>query len=320
MQWFREHPFVAAIIGVFIVIALGTMLVWNKVATAPSSSDGYTWGKYGSGRLTDITANEGSLGAPNPLEDEFSEDDFYTLLSETRDKPYASLIPQTNVYESRNVATGTITNEAITFDADEITALLATLSPTAQVVAPYNPFEDEFLLSDIYAFVPATVAEETPEPQQLDLQHRELRDYGNEAGSYIESFTDRWGDQAQVLKQFIEDMESEEKAQLVDDLAFSLARVGRDLEDMDLVPDVAQGVHSRLVSGYVSIGQKLAVVAKARSDEALLDAIIAYNEAADDFAEDYLSVVTLLSVAEVTFSSTEPGSVFVFSPSLTLQQ
>jgi hypothetical protein len=94
--------------------------------------------------------------------------------------------------------------------------------------------------------------------------------------------------------------------------------VGRDLEDMDIVPEDAAGVHARLVAGYKSIGAKLEPVAAARSDKELLEAVIAYNAAADEFAKDYLSVVTLLSVAEVPFSSGESGSVFVFSPSLSL--
>jgi len=318
MHWIKAHPFLFALVGIFILILLGAILVWDKVATAPSFSAGYTWGKYGSGRFSDIIANEGSLRVPNALEKEFSEEDFYTLLSETRDKPYTSLIPQTNVYESRLNATGTISNTEITFDADEITALLASISPTAQVVTPYNPFEGEFLLSDIYAFVPATVAAEALESSKLTERQRALKDYGNEAGSYIESFNERWRDQAQILKQFLEDMQNEEKAQLVEDLAFALTRIGRDLADIDIIPDVAQGVNARLASGYVSIGEKLTAVAQARSDEALLDAILAYNEAADDFAEDYLSTVTLLSVAEVPFSNSEPGSVFVFTPSLTI--
>jgi len=320
MQWFKMNPFIATIIGVVIVLALGTILVWDKVATSGSGAPGYTWGKYGGGRLTDVTANEGSPGTPRPLEREFTEEDFYALLEEGEDNIYASLIPQANIYESRTFdEIGTTTeNGEIIFNTDDIAELLTSISSTAQVGSPSNPFENEFAFSDIYAFVPATVALETPEPASLDQRQRELKDYGNEAGSYVESFTDRWRDQAQILKQFIEDIDNEEKAQLVDDLAFSLSRVGRDLDGMDIIPDLAKGAHARLVSGYISIGQKLTAVANARSDEELLDAIIAYNEAADDFAEDYLSVVTLLSVAEVTFSNNEPGSVFVFKPSFTL--
>ncbi|PIR86418.1 hypothetical protein COU13_01010 [Candidatus Kaiserbacteria bacterium CG10_big_fil_rev_8_21_14_0_10_43_70] len=310
------HPFVTSIIGVVIILFLGTILVLDKSATSPSDSSAYTWGKYGSGRLTDITANQGSLGIPAPLEARYTEEDFYALLSDTRDKPYASLIPKTNVYESRFA--GTTTNSEITFNADEITELLASISPTAQIVAQYNPLEDEFLFSDIYAFVPAKVAPEEEEPTSFNQRQRDLHDYGNEAGSYIQSFSERWRDQSQILKQFIEDIGNEEKAMQVDDLSFALIRVGIDLENMDIVPDDAQGAHTRLVSGYKSIGQKLASVASARSDEELLNAVIAYNEAADDFAEDYLSVVTLISVAEVSFSSSEPGSIFVFKPSLTL--
>lgn len=316
MNWIKSHPFIATIIGVVIILFLGGALVLNKSATSPTGSSGYTWGKYGGGRLSDITANQGSLGNPDPLEKELTDEDFYTLLSDTRDKPYASLIPQTNVYESRSV--GTTTNSEITFDGDELAELLASISPTAQIIAPYNPFDEEFVFSDIYAYVPATVAEESPEPTKLNERQRELLNYGNEAGSYIESFVERWGDQSQILKQFMEDMSNAEKAQLVDDLAFALGKVGRELEDMDIVPEDAARVHARLVAGYKSIGEKLEPVAAARSDEELLQAVIAYNAAADEFAKDYLSVVTLLSVAEVPFSSGEPGSVFVFSPSLSL--
>jgi len=315
-MWFKEHPFIATTIGVIIILLLGGALVWNKTAMSSNGSGGYTWGKYGSGRLTDITANQGSLGNPATLEKEFTEEDFYTLLSETRDKPYTSLIPQTNVYESRDI--GTTTNSEITFTGDELAELLASISPTAQIVAPYNPFDVEFAFSDIYAYVPATVAAESPESTKLNDRQRELLNYGNEAGSYIESFVERWGDQAQILKQFMEDLTNPEKAQVVDDLAYALAKVGRELEDMDIVPEDAAGVHAKLVAGYKSIGEKLEPVSAARSDEELLEAIIAYNAAADAFAKDYLSVVTLLSVAEVPFSSGEPGSVFVFSPSLSL--
>jgi hypothetical protein len=316
MHWIRSHPFIASILGVIVILFLGGVLVWNKTATSASGSEGYTWGKYGGGRLSDITANKGSLGNPDPLEKEFTDEDFYTLLSDTRDKPYASLIPQTNVYESRNL--GTTTNSEIIFTGDELAKLLASISPTAQIVAPYNPFDVEFAFSDIYAYVPATVAQESQETRKLNERQRELLNYGNEAGSYIESFVERWGDQSQILKQFMEDLNNEEKAQAVNDLAFALGKVGRDIEDMDVVPDDARGVHARLVSGYKLIGKKLEPVSNARSDEELLKAVIDYNSAADQFAKDYLSVVTLLSVAEVPFSSGEPGSVFVFKPSLSL--
>lgn len=308
-MFFKEHPYTAVLIGVLLLLIGGAVVVWNKSATN-TGGGAYTWGR--SGGFSDLRSNLDSQLLQSGPRDGFSEKDLLTFLNEGRDSDYASLIPQSNVYQSNT--TGSTVNEAFSYNEDELAELLASISPTAQIIQPNNPFEDTINLSDIFAFVPATVAATTSTSDgRLTLRQRKLFDYGNETGSFIETYADLWGDQALLLRAFVEDR-TDQKAAVVSDLAFALTRLGKSLEDMEGMPNDVAGIHKRIATGYQKLGEKLEAVSKTRSDEELLSAITDYNAAADIFAKDFLAMVTLFSVAEVTFSQNEPGKVFVFSP------
>lgn len=306
MEWIRTHPVLATVIAIGLIVGGGALLAWDKIAFSPNTTGGYTWGQLGAGEYRGVL--DGRAGRSNGQQ--LTPDDLYEELV-AENQPDISIIPQTDVFA--RFASSTTSSGEILFSADDIAELIAALGTSAQVVPPQDPFGEEFTLSDVYSFLPGGLISTTSQTERKTLRQRTLFDYGNEVGSYVESFRDFNRNQSNTLRQFLEDTGSETKAEAVRDLGNAFQRLGRDLARMDNVPSDIETEHLTFARGYETLGELLLQVAEARDDEALLSAIQTYNAAADEFAESYLTLITIFSINEVEFNSYDSGRMFTFS-------
>lgn len=317
MDWISRHLPLVGTGAVLVVIVIGSALVWDKTATGPATEGANSFSQYG-GRITDTTRTVVSDTREVPQQRDLSEGELFRLFAEDEEQAqYTSLIPRTNAFKSTDIAT----NTAFSYTSEELEELLANISPSAQAVAPQEQFGAEASLESIYRYVPASLATTTTVRERPDERTEALLMYGNEIGASIQSYETRWSDQALILRRFVEDMDNPEKAQRVADLADALVTLGDSIENTspDLMPSDIAPMNAALANGYREIGEKLRVVGQARSNPELLDAVTAYNTAARSFANKYLAIVTLMSVEEVPFNKDDPGSVFVFEPTVSLQ-
>ena len=119
---------------------------------------------------------------------------------------------------------------------------------------------------------------------------------------------------ARVLKDQFEDPQDSPKRSALIGLAASLAGVGDALLSIESIPGEARSANTRLAGSYRDMGEKLARIPDAGTDdEERISAMLIYNAAAEEYIKNYIALVTLFSLAEVTFRADEPGSVFMFS-------
>ena len=296
-------------IGIGLLILAGAVLISDKLAVDPSQS-GESWGTLGSASLLE-TAYVGSSYDAQPLQENFTIADLYRNLESDPDRFYASLNPEQN--KSKTNITGTTTGGGyLEYDSSSIDALLAAMKPSSSV----NPTGSDQDLQNVYNFIPASImGTSTPTDKPLTASQQALFEYGNEAGQPIESYFTLWGQgQAQVFKNFIEDKGDPDKAAAALAIADALYEVGDSLSRMEVVPAQMASHHAKLAASYQMIGEDLALVAKADNDDSLLAAIETYNASVEQFARNYLAVVTVFSANGVTFDSDRPGRVFVFTP------
>jgi len=312
MKWVSTHPLRASFFLLLIIFLLGALLTWDKFQTTTLTEN--TWSGFGGTNLS--SDRFGSIRTP----EELTEQELVALLEEGEQVSFASLTPTRTLFKSTSASTNSTPLE---FGMGELETFFSTLNADIRIPAAESFFEDSensssLSFADIYAFVPATIAQAKPQQSKMTLPQRELYSFGNEAGSFIETYSDAWGDQAQILQRFINDRGDAQKQARVRALSSSLARLGTNIESISYVPTNAQSARRKLSTGYKELGALLRKVGDARTDEELLSAMIEYNARADSFVEDYISVVTLFSVAEIKFSQSDPGRVFTFTPTPTL--
>jgi len=97
-----------------------------------------------------------------------------------------------------------------------------------------------------------------------------------------------------------------------------LTSLGTDLEQLSEVPSDTAAMHSAYAKSYKAVGVNLTKIANAKTDQEYLDAIATYNTSADDLTKRFLALVALFSANNVQFSSSDPGSMFVFNANISL--
>ena len=289
MEWLRAHPYASAIGGAFVLLVVGIFIVERR-ATTPQQSQGAAWV---GGDISYLNPQSYAPSGTNASE--------ATILEEVKSGPPYTYIPP------KVATTSAQAGAQDSFDFDSFAAMLlqgsASVSTAQGTGAP---------TLDPYAFIPQGFVSTTSVSIRSG-QEQALYDYGNEIGSYIQSFEEQHQNMVQVLKNQIEDRTSSEKAAPVLQLASALRGVGESLQNMDTVPTGMRGAHSALAESYIEIGTKLALVPKAERDADLIEAIQTYNAAADVFTKNYVALATLFGAYGVTFSPSDAGSVFMFS-------
>ncbi len=290
VSWWRHHPYLGALAGAGALLIIGTLVV---IARSPATLSG-TSGAWGDGSVTIL--NPSGTGGPS-------------VQQETQYVPQ-----QTVSYGYIPISSGAAQDaDAPTRESFDFSAFMAEL--TRDDTAPSATRQGDTSLSTIetYSFIPkGFVAVGAPTGKRSATQQA-LFDYGNEAGSLVESFETAHRDQTQVLKNWIEDRHDAGKAAAVVQLGRALWETGRAMAALE-APAAAAAGGKALAESYMEIGANLALVPKAERDTDLLQAIETYNASADVFARHYIALVNLFGAHGVQFSASDPGSAFTFKP------
>jgi hypothetical protein len=306
MSWVREHSKLIGGVALTITILALSSLAYDKLATSsPTGSQG-VWHGFES-------TQELQFDPTTPRERDAvvtEEDVFDSLVS---DRIHTHLTTQTpKIFGLATLPTAT---SSYTFSQDDITALLANLTPSAAIAIPVMGEDEKGLtLSDVYAYLPQGLTSIAPSTKKLTGARLELYEYGNRAGSYIETFGEQYGNyQNATLRRFLEDRDDEMKIKEVDDLGKAFIQLGKELKTIEPVPAFIADTHIKMADGYIAVGEATRKVALAKTDDELLAAILNSNYASDTFVKAYVSIAEQFSALEVTFRDSEPGKVFVFT-------
>lgn len=282
METLRAHPYPAALLGAFILVAFGTFIIYRQSATLPDTAPS-AWG------------GSGTLFAPE-----------ITPVTAPGDTPLPGLggrdVP---LYQYKPSAPESETSD---FDFDAFVAALS----TPDDAEPVDEGGGEGT-GPVYSFIPSGLISTTDTgPRRSPVQEAIYR-YGNRVGEYIETYESGHRNNAVILKNQIEDRGSIEKAAAVRALGSDLRALGQSLKRVEDVPEVFTYAHGALADSYIEAGQKLSAVPDAEGDQAFIAAINAYNAAADSFITNYVAISTLFSVNGIRFGPSDAGRVFMFS-------
>lgn len=287
MEWLHVHPYKAALIAAAVLLCMFFVLVGYRVSTPRGETR--AWGGV------DRTLVDATSRSQNPV---------LATMQDPRLGPTYSIefLPLTPA-----ARTDAETLASDTFDLDAFLAsLVAPTSGTASMPAPD--------LSQAYSFIPqGLVSTSSFSAQKRTPLQESLYLYGNDVGSYIQTYEDANRDASQVTRDQAEDRYNEGKGEAVKRVAQGLTQVGLSMRGMADVPEAVKSSHANLAESYIEMGTKLALVPEAKSDEAFLAAITDYNASVEKYVANFISLATFLSSAGVVFASHDPGSVFTFS-------
>lgn len=291
--WIHAHPYFAATIAIMGLLVLGSALFLRRTDVNPADSSG-AWG--GAGGL--FFANLRATAPYRP-----TAQDITYVQSNIQAAPF---IPIPKPSQDNQQEGG----EGETYD--DITALLALLAQPDQTSTEV-PGET----SDAYAFIPqgfiTTSASNESRTVVMGQQGSSLHEYGNQIGTYIKDFEDTHQSGAQILKDHFEDRTDPQKIAALERLAFDMQEFGRSLLEMAYVPDAAAGMHKSYAGAYRAIGFALHDVAKTTTNEEFVDAVTMYNAGVEELAKRFLMLVAFFGANNITFSSSDPGNVFMFN-------
>ena len=294
MEWLRAHPYTSALSAAGILLLMGILVVERQIMR-PAEGPATAWGG-GAAPFLNPTSYQPSQDTEN------SE----TLMQDITDGP-----PYTYIPPKPSTNSGPAQNQ----DSYDFEAFI-TLLTKASTPKPQN---DTGLSSsssmDAYAYIPrGLISTTSPSGARTETQQL-LYEYGNEIGSSIESFEQEHSNTPQILKEQVEDRTNPDKAAAVVNLGRALEAMGANLSGMDRVPGAMAAAHKALAESYREIGKNLALIPKAQRDQDFIQAIETYNASADTFTKRYIQIVSLFGAYGVTFTSSDPGRVFTFSPS-----
>jgi hypothetical protein len=201
-----------------------------------------------------------------------------------------------------------VVNAVANEDELDLASLLSLISTSTNIA----PLSEETSL-DAYAFIPSGLISSGSATDSRTPMQQELYNYGNEVGSTIQSFESLFRNSPQILKDQFEDRQNAAKNQALLSLAQGLQGVGVSLERMEDVPEPVKIAHGKVAASYRALGEKLAEVPKARTEQAILDAMLSYNTSVEAYIKNYVSLATIISAYDVRFKPEDPGSVFVFT-------
>lgn len=286
MSWLRSHPYIAALLGAMVALSLGALIVSNRSDVGLQTTGLRAWGGVGSD-LFDPTARS-RAGA-----------------KVQRDNIYSQVKSGPPFYYAPGAQNLPLAEDADDLDLNTLLALLAESGKSTSAAPAETPLE-------AYSFIPQGLISTSTARVKLTPLQRSIFDYGNEAGSIIQSYEERYRAAPQILKDQFEDRKNPAKVAALVSLADALENVGVKLEDVD-APSEIRSAHAKVAASYQELGEKLTLVPQAEGDQAVLEAILAYNAAAEAYVKNFVSLATVISAHGVRFSADDPGTVFTFS-------
>lgn len=287
MSWLQRHPYAAMCAVAGLLVIIGAFIVESRTSAQPGSLS--VWGGTGAPLLNPTSYSPSAVASERPgTQGEAGISPIY--------------IPPAQTSDAENPASGE------TFDFDSFMAALTQPAGPKGVAATSS--SDTSLA---YSLIPrGLIATTTPEPVRTEVQQK-LFNYGNDAASYIQTYEDSNRNASVALRDQAEDRQNPQKIQAVKLVAAGLRTAGESLLGMEELPSLVTSSHKALAESYIEVGRQLSKVPDANGDEAFIAAINAYNAAADTLVKNYVSLATAFSLAGVTFSPQDPGSIFTFS-------
>ena len=291
MDWLRAHSYLVAAFCALAVFSAGVFIVVKNTPVA-STTGLIAWSGSGTALNLGIPA-QGTSGG----------DDRQSIMQQVQSgAPYSYVLP---VFPA---ASQNASSDSFDFDA-----FLSMLSGGAQNSSADTPGSGSAEIGDAYAFIPSGLISTDVKGSARTKTQQVFFDYGNDIGSYIQSFELEHRNTPRILKDHAEDRADPAKSAALESLGNELASLGDAILAIGNVPQGALAAHKALGQSYEEIGGKLALVARAHSDADFVAAIQTYNAAADTFIKNYVALALLFSAYGVTFSSEDAGSVFTFN-------
>lgn len=291
MHWLAAHVYVSLLALAGLLLLAGAYIV-RESGPSPTSDAAITWS--GAGGSSYLGPNVSPETRPRISTEEL-------LYGQNRVAEY-SVLPVFSAVTGEDVGGGAAVNL-------DLEALLNQLAPPEGGTARMEGETG----SDIYSFIPRGLISTTSTPvNRSDLQ-QSLFDYGNRAGAYIRAFDDAHTNMIQTLKNAYEDRSNPQKIAAAIKIGEDYQRLGENLEGMGDIPPSVASMHSAIANAYKDAGKKMILKLQTKTDNEFLAAMNTYNESVLEFTRRYIALVTYFSAAGVQFSTTDPGSVFMFT-------
>ncbi len=300
MDWLGAHPYRTGIISIVVLILIGVSVISSRTPVDPSGDTG----KWTTGTVPLDPIGYGGLPAAR------GNQDTAIIREQLKSAAPYSYVPQ--------IPFDPLADDGGNESALSLADLALSLGITASGSDSANTESNGLI--DAYAFIPqGLISVETPSMKLSDSQRR-VYDYGNRLGAEIQSFEDLWPNAIPLLRDAAEDRNNEEKQARVRAYAQALEQLGSAILSITDVPSNTASKHKKLAESYRAIGKKLALMADARTDQEVLDAMNTYNKEMDVFTEHYIAMATHFVALGVTFKPEDPGSSFSFTPISTVIQ
>ena len=293
------HPYVVMLGAVVLLLISGGLLVENR-STVPRDSGVSAWS--GGGVVpTNTTVVQNQPSANLEVPGQIS----YPLPT----------VPKT---VRATISTSSVVSD-VSANVSDINTLLVLLSRSTSTT-PANNIAISTSSPDVvdpWSFIPTGIISTSSNNSHRSALQQSLYQYGNQAGKFIQDYDGTHTNQTQELTDSINDRTNAAKSAAVAVIGHDLEAIGDGLNSLTAVPDVATQDNIALAAGYHEIGAKLVVVSQSGNlhDADIVAAIKTYDAAVDTFNKKYTNLALLFVAQGVTFSPSEPGSVFSFTPS-----
>jgi len=282
----RSHPYGALFSLVGITLLVGAYLVFGTFGS-PTLRQGATW------------AGSGNVLLP--------------LFREMTSKRELEPIPTPGETDLPFIPLPNKTPEIPTEDIESLTALSSLLDSLTKPKQASN--EPNAGLAESYAFIPQGLIQLVDPARNMTATQRDLYDYGNEVGAYVQGFMSLHMNMPQQMRDHAEDRGDANKAAAVRRFGEDFIKLSAELAQVKPIPGSVAKAHATYASSYETIGRRLVAIADSTTDKQFLDAITAYNAGVDTLNTGFLGIVTILEANTVRFSSSDQGSIFMFSTS-----
>lgn len=166
-----------------------------------------------------------------------------------------------------------------------------------------------------FEMIPSTLLATSQAVPTLSATQKALKTYGNSAGSIISTYEQSHLSTIDTLTNAFKNRTDSSSAQSVEQIGKDLKNVGSLLQDMHPIPTEVDGAHQSLAQSFIEAGDALIKVAHAQtqSDNTYLTAMRTYNTKTLSYIRAVTALALTFSLHNITFDTSEPGSLFMFS-------
>ncbi|MDB5187891.1 MAG: hypothetical protein JWO50_411 [Candidatus Kaiserbacteria bacterium] len=293
----REHPLIVGSIIAGALLILGAILVQNR-ASYPAYVSEQAWNPNSPSTNGQISAATNPVPTPQT----------------TPSQAYAT---QTLPYTTNS--TGNNTGSALqgsytAVTTDNLDALLQSISLPAGTKPKTQTTSSSVGDINVWSYIPSGLVSTSSAPSRSGTQDA-LYQYGNEIGSMIQGYEATHQSVVQIITGAVNDRQDSAKEAAVEKIGRDMIELGNNIASVDTAPKTIKPSGSALAQSYKTVGTSLIKTAQAQSqrDADYIAALKTYNATTDTFTHAFVGIALVFSLNEVSFSQTDPGSVFTFS-------